>query len=96
MITLHSFGPAFGLPDPSPFVTKAEVLLKMAGLPYTTETGGLGKAPKGKLPYIVDDAETIADFDLHPLASGEEVPHRFRPRTKRGAARHRLGVRKDA
>lgn len=61
MITLHSFGPAFGLPDPSPFVTKAEVLLKMAGLPYTTETGGLGKAPKGKLPYIVDDAETIAD-----------------------------------
>ena len=61
MITIHSFGPAFGLLDPSPFVTKAEVLLKMAGLPYTTETGGLGKAPKGKLPYIVDDAETIAD-----------------------------------
>jgi hypothetical protein len=28
MITLYAFGPAFGLPDPSPFVTKAEVLLK--------------------------------------------------------------------
>jgi len=33
MITLYSFGPAFGLPDPSPFVTKAATLLKMAGLP---------------------------------------------------------------
>jgi glutathione S-transferase len=61
MITLYNFGPAFGLPDPSPFVTKAEVSLKMAGLPYKTDTGGFNKAPKGKLPYIVDDGETIAD-----------------------------------
>jgi len=37
MITLYSFGPGFGLPDPSPFVTKAEVLLKMAELPYRTD-----------------------------------------------------------
>jgi len=49
MITLYSFGPGFGLPDPSPFVTKAEVLLKMAELPYRTDTTGFKKAPKGKL-----------------------------------------------
>jgi glutathione S-transferase len=61
MITLYAFGPAFGLPDPSPFVTKVETLLKIAGLPYRTETNGLGKAPKGKLPYIDDDGERIAD-----------------------------------
>ncbi|MGE3529306.1 MAG: glutathione S-transferase family protein [Methyloceanibacter sp.] len=61
MITLYTFGPALGLPDPSPFVTKAELLLKMAGVPYKTETGGMGRAPKGKLPYIVDDGETVAD-----------------------------------
>lgn len=61
MITLYTFGPAFGLPDPSPFVTKAELLLKMAGLPYAVDTGGFNKAPKGKLPYIVDDGEAIAD-----------------------------------
>jgi len=61
MITLYTFGPGFGLPDPSPFVTKAEVLLKMAGLPYRADRSGFGKAPKGKLPYIVDDGERIAD-----------------------------------
>src|SRR5919106_466599 len=61
MITLYTFGPGLGLPDPSPFVTKAEVLLKMAALPYRTKTEGLRKAPKGKLPYIEDDGQRIAD-----------------------------------
>lgn len=61
MITLYTFGPAFGLPDPSPFVTKAEVLLKMAGLPYRTDTTGFKAAPKGKLPYLKDGDVTIAD-----------------------------------
>jgi glutathione S-transferase len=61
MITLYTFGPAFGLPDPSPFVQKTEILLKMSGLPYHTATDGFGKAPKGKLPYIDDDGERVAD-----------------------------------
>lgn len=61
MITLYGFGPAFGLPDPSPFVTKAELLLKMAGLTYRNDTTGFSKAPKGKLPYIDDDGLKVAD-----------------------------------
>jgi glutathione S-transferase len=61
MITLYTFGPAFGLPDPSPFVTKAAALLKLAGLAYATNTGGFGKAPKGKLPYIDDGGTIVAD-----------------------------------
>jgi glutathione S-transferase len=61
MITLYAFGPAFGLPDPSPFVTKAEVLLKMAGQPYRTDVNGFNKAPKGKLPYIDDDGVRVGD-----------------------------------
>jgi len=61
MITLFTFGPYFGLPDPSPFVMKAETLLKMAGLPFRVDSGGFGKAPKGKLPYIDDDGERVAD-----------------------------------
>jgi glutathione S-transferase len=61
MITLYTFGPGFGLPDPSPFVMKVETLLKMAGLPYQVDSKGFSKAPKGKLPYIDDDGERIAD-----------------------------------
>jgi glutathione S-transferase len=61
MITLYTFGPGFGLPDPSPFVMKAEVLLKLAGVPYQTNTKGFSKAPKGKLPYLDDDRARIAD-----------------------------------
>jgi glutathione S-transferase len=64
MITLYTFGPYFGLPDASPFVMKAEVLLQMAELPYKTDANGFSKAPKGKLPYIADDGETIADSGL--------------------------------
>lgn len=61
MITFYAFGPAFGLPDMSPFVTKVETLLRMAGLDYQTNTKGFSKAPKGKLPYIEDDGEIVAD-----------------------------------
>jgi glutathione S-transferase len=61
MITLFSFGPAFGLPDSSPFVTKVELLLKMAKLLYRTDTTGFNKAPKGKLPYIVDEGVVVPD-----------------------------------
>jgi glutathione S-transferase len=61
MITLYAFGPAFGLTDPSPFVTKADMLLRMAGLPYRMDLTGFMKAPKGKLPYIEDGGQVVAD-----------------------------------
>jgi glutathione S-transferase len=61
MITLYTFGPALGLRDPSPFVAKADLLLKMSGQPYRSVRGALTKAPKGKLPYIDDDGLVIAD-----------------------------------
>ena len=61
MITLFGFGPAFGLPDPSPFVMKTEVQLKMAGLPFKRERRGPQAAPKGKIPFIEDDGVVIGD-----------------------------------
>jgi glutathione S-transferase len=61
MITLYTFGPSAGLPDPSPFVMKAETLLKIAGLSYRTDTTGFAKAPKRKLPYVDDDGVKIPD-----------------------------------
>jgi glutathione S-transferase len=42
-------------------VTKAMVLLKMAGQPFEHKRGDLRRAPKGKIPYIVDEGVTVAD-----------------------------------
>jgi glutathione S-transferase len=61
MIKLYTFGPLRNLPDGSPFVVKAMLLLKFAGLPYQERPGGPHKAPKGKLPFIEDDGDVIAD-----------------------------------
>ncbi len=64
MITLYTFGPYFGLPDASPFVMKGEMLLKLSGLEYQTNTKGFPQAPKGKLPYINDNGTIVADSTL--------------------------------
>ncbi len=61
MITLYVFGPAFGLPDASPFVMKTEVQLKTAGIPYRKESSAPMNGPKGKLPYIEDGGKLIGD-----------------------------------
>jgi glutathione S-transferase len=61
MLTLHIFGPAYGLPDGSPFGIKAMMLLKLAGLPFETKHSDLRKAPRGKLPVLDDDGEIIPD-----------------------------------
>ena len=61
MITLYGFGAGFGLPEISPFVSKTEVQLKMAGLSYAKERTKPTASPKGQLPFIDDDGESIAD-----------------------------------
>jgi len=61
MIVLYGFGAGFGLPEISPFVTKTEVQLKMAGLSYRKQKAMPPASPKGQLPYIEDDGQRIAD-----------------------------------
>jgi glutathione S-transferase len=61
MLTLHKFGPAWGIPDISPFVIKLETYLRMSGIPYEAKTGDPRKAPKRKLPYIDDDGVVLGD-----------------------------------
>jgi glutathione S-transferase len=58
MLVVHKFAPTWGLPDLSPFVVKLETWLRLAGIPYETRSGDPRKAPKGKIPYIVDDDGT--------------------------------------
>jgi glutathione S-transferase len=61
MITLYGFGEGFGLPEISPFVTKTEVQLRMAGLGYEKATAAPAESPKGQLPFIEADGQRIAD-----------------------------------
>jgi glutathione S-transferase len=61
MIVLYGFGAGFGLPEISPFVTKTEIQLKMAGLAYRKQPAMPPSSPKGQLPYIDDDGERVAD-----------------------------------
>jgi glutathione S-transferase len=65
MIKLHQFPPVWGLPNASPFCLKVETYLRMAGLPFETVVAvNPARAPKGKLPYIVDNGKTVADSGL--------------------------------
>ncbi len=66
MIELYQFPPMWGLPNFSPFCLKLETWLRMAKLPYQAPKCGipLGKAPKHKLPYIVDRGQSIGDSSL--------------------------------
>ncbi|MFO0625814.1 MAG: glutathione S-transferase family protein [Polyangiales bacterium] len=61
MITLYGFRGAFGLPDLSPFVTKAETYFHLAKIPFEKKPGDRNKAPRGKFPYIDDGGVIVAD-----------------------------------
>ncbi|MGB0867348.1 MAG: glutathione S-transferase family protein [Granulosicoccaceae bacterium] len=63
MIKLHGFGANNGLPDASPFVLKVDAYLRLAGIPFESVSSldNMQKAPKGKLPFISDGEQIIAD-----------------------------------
>lgn len=61
MIKVHKFGPAFGLPDASPFVMKVETYLRIIGQGYETVPGDVRKAPRGQLPLAEIDGKLIPD-----------------------------------
>lgn len=63
MLTLYGFGPAFNLPDPSPFVTKIDLTLRVHGIEFKRidSSNNLQKAPKTKLPFIEDHGVIVSD-----------------------------------
>jgi glutathione S-transferase len=67
LIELHQFPPAWGL-NPSPFCLKVEVYLRLAGIPYRPVAALPFRAPRGKLPFIVDGVRRLPD-------SGHIVEH---------------------
>jgi glutathione S-transferase len=64
MITLYSYPPLFGVADNNGYGLKVYAFLKLAKVPFKHEhIFDASKAPRGQLPYIVDDGETIGDSD---------------------------------
>ena len=64
MITLYSYPSLFGVADNNGYGLKVFAFLKLAGVPFTHEhIFDAAAAPRGQLPYIVDDGETVGDSD---------------------------------
>lgn len=64
MLTLHQYVPNPKRPDPSVFCSKVQMFLKINKLPYEGKKANPVKAPKGKLPTLLDGDELIADSDV--------------------------------
>lgn len=62
MLTLYSYPSLFGVADNNGYGLKVYAFLRLAGLPFNHEhIFDASSAPRGQLPYIVDDGETIGD-----------------------------------
>jgi len=78
MITLYSWPSLFGVADNNGFGLKVFAFLKLVGLPFKHEhVLDASAAPRGQLPYLIDDGETIGDSDTI-------IAHLIR--------KHRLGI----
>jgi len=64
MLTLYSWPALCGVADNNGYGLKVFAFLKLAGVPFAQEhVFDASKAPRGQLPYIDDDGETIGDSD---------------------------------
>jgi glutathione S-transferase len=62
MITLYSYPGLFGVGDNNGYGLKVFAFLRLVGLAFVHEhILDASNAPRGQLPYIVDDGETIGD-----------------------------------
>ncbi len=64
MLTLFSYPELFGLADNNPYGLKIYAFLKLCGIAFKQEhIIDTAAAPRGQLPYVVDDGKTIGDSD---------------------------------
>lgn len=64
MLTLYSYPELFGVADNNGYGLKVFAWLRLAGIAFRHEhILDASAAPRGQLPYIVDDGETIGDSD---------------------------------
>jgi len=64
MLTLYSYPELFAVADNNGYGLKVFAFLRLAGIPFRHEhIFDASSAPRGQLPYVVDDGETIGDSD---------------------------------
>jgi glutathione S-transferase len=64
MITLYSYPRLFGVADNNGYGLKVYAFMRLAGAPFRQEhIVDASSAPRGQLPYIVDDGERIGDSE---------------------------------
>ena len=64
MLTLYSYPELFGVADNNGYGLKVYAFLRLTGLSFTHQhIFDASTAPRGQLPYIVDDEEAIGDSD---------------------------------
>jgi glutathione S-transferase len=64
MLTLYSYPELFGVADNNGYGLKVYAFLKLAAVPFTHQhVFDASAAPRGQLPYIVDDGQTIGDSE---------------------------------
>ena len=90
MLGLYSCPALFGVADNNGYGLKVYAFLKLTGVPFTHEhIFDASKAPRGQLPYIVDDGETVGDSDtiIAHLIRTSRAHHRCRADDRRSATR---------
>jgi glutathione S-transferase len=64
MITLYSYPTLFGVADNNGYGLKVFAFMRLVGLPFVHEhIFDASAAPRGQLPFIVDDGETVGDSE---------------------------------
>jgi glutathione S-transferase len=64
MITLYSYPELFGVADNNGYGLKVFAFMRLAGVPFRHEhIFDASAAPRGQLPYIVDEGEAIGDSE---------------------------------
>jgi glutathione S-transferase len=91
MIALYSYPPLFGVADNNGYGLKVFAFMRLARLPFAHEhICDASAAPRGQLPYIVDDGETIGDSET--IIAYLISKYRLTIDTALGAREHRLNL----
>jgi len=65
VITLYSYPELFGVADNNGYGLKVFAFMRLAGVPFAHEhIFDASSAPRGQLPYIVDDGKPIGDSEI--------------------------------